>query len=395
MAIDYSDIFGNKAREEIDRLKREFSLKLSNLTKEKEVQEKSYKAYIASINASGKSKEEHDSLAVECEDKKKRLKTEIESHETRLYILKQQVAELDKKFAELAENIAKDEKLHKTLGVGIQELTSQKNELTTQINDSETIHQQLTQDIQRLQNVQEILTNGNACLYETISQINRHSEPEKAFSMLEYDLIQFVEEDRKSGAMQFNLDMKPLCLVVDVGMNSTALALVRVMKSDKHEIICNLEAQGMCAWAGNQASNQLRDWVKSKFILSYPNHGNPDRIKPQFHQLAQRLLTLLILNTPYGEIEESVTLDSQQLHLVLPFTREEITPLFMPVTGPSSDLPKTIKVFLKNKKVNAADLDRIVSLGSYSRLPLLQDSLKEVFGRQVVQANSHIIIGKN
>lgn len=408
MALDFKDIFGNQAREEITRLNQQvetLSQQLTAASQKNELLKKYHAEHIASIDASSKSRQHHDSIATEYRDKNSRLiikfdekklqlNNEIDQTANLLNTTKTELANLKNSLKTFTTAIAQAVEKQQTISAEIIQLTSRKTNLDAQIVTDTAAIQELSQDIKQRQHLQEGLKNGNSTLIGLLTTINRHADPDLAFSVMKCDLMRSVEEDCGNGAFLFNVELKPLCLIVDVGMHSTALALVRVIQGTAGEIVCDIESKMMISWGASLIENLMCNWAWSKFASVHSQLSDSNN-KCLFKYIANRLMTLLIMNAPFGEIEESVTIDSEQLHLVLPFAREEITPLFMPVTGPGSDLPKTIKTFLKRQNLNAADLDRIVCMGTYSRLPFLQDSLKEVFGRQVVQANTHIIAGMN
>lgn len=229
---------------------------------------------------------------------------------------------------------------------------------------------------------QESLVAANAYLEEVVSRVNRHKD-----DMLEFELLQMLDHDRSSGSLQINLDAKPLILVIDLGLNSTAIALAQCRLDSAGSIMVQILTTKIVAFGASIFEAKLTEWVKDKFIESSPSLEiiTKDNIHDvHFQPIAKRLLSLLCQNSPQGEMEESITIDSKTYRATINLFRSDLSPLFMTLIGSEGELIKEIRVVIQNAGIRSDALDRVVCLGMYGRLPLVRDGLEEVFKRPVV-----------
>ncbi len=231
---------------------------------------------------------------------------------------------------------------------------------------------------------QEQLTNGNLWLEQVAARINRHGSEEEHFALLLHDLQRFADEDRTSGALQLNMPARPLLLVLDIGLERTALALVRGGKQFAFERKVLLKTGGVAF------EEALAVWVKQHFVAHCP--ALQKEPLGRFIPSAQRLCALLCLGAPHGEIEETVVIDSQAYVVNLPFVRDELVPAFCSLLGSEGSFLQSLRQFLTDNSCPVARIDRVVCLGVFGRLPLLREALAEALQRSVLLAERMAMI---
>jgi hypothetical protein len=109
--------------------------------------------------------------------------------------------------------------------------------------------------------------------------------------------------------------------------------------------------------------------------------------------VARRLLALLCQGVPQGEVEETITIDSEPFNVSIPLLREELVSVFLPLLGPDGELTGAIRRFLAEFTLSVDAIDRVVCMGWYGRLPLIRESLGEIFKRAVMFAEQLPTLG--
>jgi hypothetical protein len=223
-----------------------------------------------------------------------------------------------------------------------------------------------------IQQQQELL-NGSTWLQQVAAQINRHDTGEGIEALMMHELQQYLLEDELSDASQLNLNARPLFLVLDVGLDQTAIALVR------GGIELFIEARGCIPIGGASFESALVVWMQKHFTVLINAVD-----KASFLPSAQRICSLLCQGAPFGNIEETIFIDGRPITVNLPLSREELAPVFLPLLGVDGSITISLKKLLSDKIQTLSSIDRIVCLGVFGRLPLLQESLAASFNCEVL-----------
>lgn len=372
--MDFSDILGNKAREENAVLRKD----LSAQTKKCEQQAKeldAIKAHVAAFNIANSSIEFYKKTREENDQKAAVLIKQVEELDIQSQNLNKQVAELNALKTALNTDITVSEKKFKVLHDELSRMASTKIETEEMLKELHRSLGELTDKVNQLTNNQYNLLNSNTWLEQIITRIDRHDDKSTCFIEMLHDLQRFVNDDKIS-AMQLNLASRPLLLVVDVGIKQTAIALVR----GGSDFI--FESKGHIKIGAVDFENALANWLKIQFLSSYKTLKNVpvECFKPS----AQRLFMLMCQGAPQGDVEETIIVDGQSLPVTYPLFTNELAPAFQPMLAPNGKYIQAIQKGLTTFKYNADELDQIICLGMFGRFPLLRESLSNVFKRTVL-----------
>ena len=236
---------------------------------------------------------------------------------------------------------------------------------------------------------QEALANGVALMEQLVALVSVMTDPVLAVARMEYDLFRFLEDDRKSGTLQVNLEARPLLLVVELGLDGVVHALVRAgLQPGSNEITIATEARvAKDVISINWLEKSLATWLYDIFSLKYPRFTsvyNGKTAHEPFMPAARRLLARLCLDGPDGEVEESITFDSEPFTVTVPLTREALRLHYVKFLGAEGLLAEALRSFLNGCNRATAELDRVVSLGLYSRMPLITEVLSATLSRPVL-----------
>ena len=232
---------------------------------------------------------------------------------------------------------------------------------------------------------QEALANGVALMEQMVARVSVMTDPVLAVARMEYELIRFLEDDRKSGAFQVNLEAQPLLLVVELGLDGVVLALVRAgMQPGSDAIKIANEARVVKDVISiNRFEKSLATWLYDIFTLKHPRIAsvcNGKTAHESFMPAARRLLASLCMGGPEGEVEESITVDSKTFTVTVPLTREALRPHFAKFLGSGEGLlAETVRSFLMGSNRAISELDRVVCLGLYSRMHLVTEIMIAIF----------------
>ena len=404
--INSKDIFGAKAREDLDRLQRkltEMLAKYRGLAQENA----DLQSQLASKNAANFSRQQYNDCKEEFVLKSAELLKALELSQQRVKDTEKQITVLHKtaetltrensasnKTAEyLTKQIAENGKIRDALAVDLKQQAAIKAATNSQLAKLIQQHDELTNSIAKLNTRQESLVKGTRFLEQTASRINRSEHPEQRAELLLHEVRRVLVEDIDCGANQINLEARPLILVVDVGMETTAFVQVSArlaMGSKADGITLELKGKAIGKVGVRHFEELLAGWLRDCFIAAHPRltklcSGSKGR--DRFLPLAVRLFHLLCQKPPQGELEETVVIDSEPFRATLPLRSSELALVFRPIIGPDGTLLTTLRQLLSGTKRNAERIDRIICLGMYGRLPLLCEALADAFCRTVVTPN--------
>ena len=446
------DMFGKQAQLELKQLQKEMhSLELrylDSVAKHNRITEDLRKSteLIATINAAKMSKVEYENEIREYEQSFKAIKREYEQkaddyenklndislkeaeisalHETKKTSLNKEIQELKNKVNIIKEESSVFQKLSNTLNTDIQSaeinlsliaskieiLKSERSKAESSLNTLQNEQTTLSTELNKLLMLQEVISNNNKHLNQVVSRLNRQDDENTVFASLEHDLVRFLAEDQSTGYMQVNLESKPLLLVIDMGVNTIAFALMRAtLNHDRkfpNAIIIDTEARKILTGIGALVfEERMEGWLQKYFVAAHPTLKNifidnkkndplDDPLLPQsgsenkkvkpFISLAERLFALLCLGAPQGDIDESIVIDSQCYTATVPLVREELTILFRPLLGSDGVIIQGAREFLTENKRTSSNIDRIICTGMFNRLPLLHESLSVFLSRPVL-----------
>ena len=416
------DLFGKHARQEMAQLQEKMNdleLRYSDMVAKhsrvsEELQEST--ALVSAINAAKQSeaqyaykKHDYDQKAGEYDRKSKEITAKeaefLEVHEKKNASMSKEMRELKetdraiktslsvsiKRVEALEKEIQAGENKRDSIAAEIEKLHTGRLNAEASLSKAQEKQSELTGAVDELTRLQETLSKSNLYLNQVVSHLNRHGDDDTVFASLEHDLRRFLSDDRTSGAMQVALEARPLLLVVDFGYDSLNFAAVRAgLVSGDSEISVLFEARKIEQGMGcRRFETLLAVWVWKRFLVIHPrleksvNEQNGiERSLP----VVRRLLALLCQGAPQGEVEESIVIDSEPFSASIPLLQEELVSVFLPLLGPDGELTGAIRRFLVEFKLSVDAIDRIVCMGWYGRLPLLRQSLVEVFKRPVLIA---------
>jgi hypothetical protein len=393
------DLFGKQAKQELAALQTKMNgleLRHSDVvsrynTINEELRES--KALAAAINAANMSRSQHEKIKQDHDNETTALELKLKKinaqqatlqkeHDAKKTAMIREIGELQEKLDLLLNSNVIAEKKAKTL---IKEITKSEKEVTKlaakqkQL-DAEVMllqqkHVELTDNVAKLSRQQRLLTNGNAFVQQVVARVDRTGTKDELFAMMLHELQSFAEEDKASGAMQLNLAARPLLLVVDMGVKQTALAMVRGGSS------FSIEAKSIIKIGATDFEKALAKWVHRRFAVQSPPLKKEKT--SHFLQTAQRLFSLLCQGKAQGDIEESITIDSQMFTCKLQLTWEELRTTFKPLLGQEGSFMIAASQFLNFNNVNN-EIDFIACTSTFSRFPVLQNTLSDILKRPVL-----------
>lgn len=416
------DLFGKQARQELEQLREKMNVlefryrdvvaKYSAIMEEL----RENKTLVDTINAAKKSKavhadekRDHDQKAAEYarkskdiaakeaellamhEYKKAALTKEKQALENNLSAIKAELADFQKRAKTLEQEIQSDENKRDSARAEFDKLKTNTAEVEAALKMSQEKQSELTGAVDKLTRQREALACSNLYLNQVTSHLNRIGDEDMVFASLEHDLHRFLTHDRTSGAMQVTLKARQLLLVVDFGCDTLNLAAVRAgLLCGGSEISLVVEsrkiAKNIC---GSRIETVFAAWLWERFTVVHPRLKKSVKDQKGVELClpgSQRLLSLLCQGAPHGVVEEMVVIDSEPFSASIPLLRENLVSVFLPLLGPDGELIGAIRRFLAEYKLSVDAIDRVVCMGWYGRLPLVRESLGEVFKRPVLVA---------
>ncbi len=274
------------------------------------------------------------------------------------------------KVAETLRNeIAESEKKQQKIADELKQLNTHSNETNAGLKTLRQQQAELTATIDNLSRQQQLLINENSFVHLAVAQIECTGSNDERFAILLQDIQQYAMDDKIGGALQLNLEARPLLLVIDMGLAQTVLALVRGGKS------FSFEAKVILKIGAATFEEALANWVQGCFAVRHPLLKKEQ--VSHFLPSARRLFALLCQDAPQGEIEETIVIDSQPFTCALPLMQKELVAIFGPLLGLKGHFLLAVRQFLSNNSVSIAGIERIVCLGMFSRNPLLREVLAD------------------
>ena len=192
--------------------------------------------------------------------------------------------------------------------------------------------------------------------------------------------VKRIINEPTAAALAFGLDklnksMK--VVVVDFG-GSTADISALDMSDGVFEVI---STKGDMFLGGNDVDNAVADWIVSETKTQLGADISKDdmamqRVREAAEQSKIELsnTTSTTINLPYLTV-----VDNQPKHLTLTLSRAKFETLAEPFVTKVIDLAKDC---LKDGKLTMNDIDEILLVGGSTRIPLVQETIKKVFGKE-------------
>jgi hypothetical protein len=262
------------------------------------------------------------------------------------------------------------------------QLSDAHKKLTLELSDIREQNEEL-RALQHLVGQQEELRKGNIWLEQVAARLKRHGPDDSHISLLLHDLQRCIDDDTASGASQFNLSARPLLLVVDMGLEQTAVALV------KGGTTLTLEKSTLLNIGGKAFEEALALWVHNHFAANHPEL-NQTQLK-LFLPSALRIFSALCSGSIPREIEEVVVVDSKSYGVSLPLCRDELNETFNSILGQDGSLLNKLRQFFVESTWQMTSVDLIVCIGQFCQLPLLRESLTNNFQRPTHTYNINLL----
>ncbi len=321
----------------------------------------------------------HQQLATmqqEHERKTGTLQSEHDLLATKVSQLQKENAAAGKKIEVLGKEIDAGKKQREKHVIELDRLVASRSKIEAEFKAACELRDNLSRQVAGLATQQELIIDGNSFVQQAVAQFERSGSKDERFALMLQDLQQYETDDKTGGALQLNLDARPLLLVIDMGLEQTALALVRGGKS------FSFEAKGILKIGGATFEKALAKWLQVRFAAQHPSFKQVNA--SHFLPSARRLFALLCQGIPQGDIEETINFGNHPYTVILPLKQEQLAPLFRTLLGPEGSVLPALRQFLNNSTSSATEIDRIVCLGVFSRLPLLREALADALRRPVL-----------